>query len=63
MVKTREQVRKELDRKGKSIREWAKEHGLPERTVYEVLAGRKKGVRGDAHRAAVLLGIKDGVIV
>jgi gp16 family phage-associated protein len=61
-VKTREQVRKELDRKGKSIREWAREHGLSDRTVYEVLAGRKKGRRGDAHRAAVLLGIKDGVI-
>lgn len=61
-VKTREQVREELDREGKSIRAWAREHGIPDRTVYEVLAGRKKGRRGDAHRAAVLLGIKDGVI-
>lgn len=60
---TREQARDEFTRQGITIREWAKEHGLPERTVYEVLAGRKKGVRGDAHRAAVLLGIKDGVIV
>ena len=31
--------------------------------VYAVLAGRKKCYRGDSHKVAVLLGLKDGVIV
>jgi gp16 family phage-associated protein len=30
--------------------------------VYAVLNGQKKCLRGEAHRAAVLLGIKDGEI-
>jgi len=31
-------------------------------TVYAVLSGQSQCRRGEAHRAAVLLGIKDGVI-
>lgn len=31
-------------------------------TTYQVLAGRKKGRRGEAHKVAVLLGMKDGII-
>ncbi|MBK1691006.1 DNA-binding protein [Ectothiorhodospira mobilis] len=60
-TKTREQVRRGFIRRGQTIREWAREHQIPERTVYEVLAGRKQGLYGDAHRAAVLLGLKEGV--
>ena len=30
------------------------------RHVYDVLGGRNKGLFGESHRAAVLLGIKDG---
>ncbi len=60
---TREQVREEFDRKGLSVSEWATAHDLPVRTVYAVLAGHNKGCRGAAHRAAVLLGLKDGIIV
>lgn len=29
--------------------------------TYQVLRGDKKGRRGEAHRIAVLLGIKDGI--
>lgn len=54
------QAREALDRQGKSIAEFAREHGLYESTVYQVLTGHKKGRRGEAHRAAVLLGIKAG---
>ncbi len=32
-------------------------------TTYQVLAGRKKGRRGEAHKVAVLLGMKEGVIL
>ena len=40
----------------------AKEHGVDPATTYQVLAGRKKGKRGEAHKVAVLLGMKDGII-
>ncbi|MDO8908894.1 MAG: DNA-binding protein [Pseudohongiella sp.] len=57
---TPEQARSALDKAGKSIAEFARDHSLDEPTVYQILAGRKKGRRGEAHRAAVLLGIKAG---
>jgi gp16 family phage-associated protein len=59
---TPEQARAELDRKGISIAEFSRLHGLNKNLVSDLLNGRKKGRRGEAHRAAVLLGIKDGVI-
>lgn len=45
-----------------TVKQFAAEHGLDQFTTYQVLAGTKKGKRGEAHRAAVLLGIKDGVV-
>jgi len=62
-LRTPAQAREALEREGKSIAEFAREHGLDEPTVYQVLAGKKKGRRGIAHNAAVLLGIKDGDII
>lgn len=59
---TPEQARAELDRHGTSIAEFCRTHGLNKNLVSDLLNGRKKGRRGQAHRAAVLLGIKDGVI-
>lgn len=59
---TREQARAELNRRGITIAEFCRAHDLSPQLVYDLLAGRKKGLRGEAHRAAVLLGIKDGVI-
>lgn len=59
---TPEQARQALDHQGKSIADFAREHSLDEATVYQLLAGRKKGRRGEAHRAACLLGIKQGNI-
>lgn len=52
-----------LEFEGLSIADFARQHGLRYETVYQVLTGQKKGRRGDAHRAAVLLGVKNGVIV
>lgn len=57
-----EQARAVLDREGKSIAEFSRQHGLNKNLVSDLLNGRKKGRRGEAHRAAVLLGIKDGQI-
>lgn len=59
---TPEQARAKLDREGISIAEFSRKHGLNKNLVSDLLNGRKKGKRGKAHRAAVLLGIKDGVI-
>ena len=59
---TPEQARAALDRQGMSIAEFSRQHELNKNLVSDLLNGRKKGRRGEAHRAAVLLGIKDGVI-
>ena len=57
-----EEIRKELEHKGVPIAEWARRNGLPPRTVYDVLTGRNMGRYGTAHKAAVLLGLKEGEI-
>lgn len=59
---TTEQAREALDRRGISIADFSRQHELNKNLVSDLLNGRKKGRRGEAHRAAVLLGIKDGVI-
>lgn len=51
-----------LTARGQSIAAFARKHGLNKNLVSDLLNGRKKGKRGEAHRAAVLLGIKEGVI-
>ncbi len=61
-IVTREEARAALNRRGITVRQWAKQHDLSERIVHEVLGGRKKGRYGQAHKAAVLLCIKDGVL-
>jgi gp16 family phage-associated protein len=59
----RARARALFSRTGYSIQKWAREAGVNPRLVTEVLAGRRKGVRGQSHKIAVALGIKDGVIV
>ncbi len=62
-VKTADEVKAQLSRRGISVRQWAKANDLKPTTVYEVLEGKQKGIRGEAHRAAVLLGMKEGELV
>ncbi|MBI3043578.1 MAG: DNA-binding protein [Betaproteobacteria bacterium] len=57
-----EDVRREFERKGTSIAEWAREHGVSSQLVSGVLSGRIRGRIGRSHRIAVLLGMKDGEI-
>lgn len=59
---TPEQARAQLDRAGISIVEFCRTHSLNKNLVSDLLNGRKKGRRGESHRAAVLLGIKQGEI-
>ncbi|MCF6759933.1 DNA-binding protein [Pseudomonas fragi] len=58
----RKDARARLEKSGMSIKDYAVLNNLNPSTVYAVLNGQKKCLRGEAHRAAVLLGIKDGVI-
>lgn len=61
-TRTPAQAKEWLESQGKSVKEFAEEHGVDQFTTYQVLAGTKKGKRGKAHRIAVLLGIKNGEI-
>lgn len=61
-LRTPAQAKEWLSKQGKSVQDFAREHGLSPAICYQVLAGTKKGRRGEAHRAAVLLGIKEGVV-
>lgn len=63
-VKKPAEVRAEFERTGTSIAQWARTHKLNPNLVYEILSGKanRKCRRGQSHRAAVLLGLKDGVI-
>lgn len=56
-------ARDEFARNGVSIAAWAAANGFSRSLVYEILAGRKKCLRGDSHKIAVLLGIKRGSVV
>jgi len=62
MPLSRDQAREALSQRGITISEFCRAHDLNRNMVYDLLAGRKKGNFGEAHRAAVLLGIKEGVI-
>lgn len=54
------EARARLERQGISVKDFALKHHLSPSTVYAVINGQKKCLRGEAHRAAVLLGIKQG---
>lgn len=45
---------------GVSIADWAKRNGFSQQAVYDVLNGKCKCERGEAHRIAVALRIKRG---
>ena len=58
----RQQARASLEKRGQTAKNFASLHNLNPSTVYAVMNGQSQCRRGEAHRAAVLLGIKDGVI-
>jgi gp16 family phage-associated protein len=52
-----------MDEAGISLAEWARAHGLSYDVARGVLSGRIKAKRGQAHRIAVALGLKQGRVV
>jgi gp16 family phage-associated protein len=61
-LRTPEEARAELKRKGVSITKWAASYGFTPNLVYEVLAGKRACNHGQSHQIAVALGIKAGEI-
>ena len=61
-LKTPAEARAEFERTGQSISAWARAHGVQAQPVYAILDGKKKGLRGEAHTVAVLLGLKHGAV-
>lgn len=59
---TRKEARESLIYRGKSITQWAKEHGFSLAQVRDVLRKEHPCRIGASHKIAVLLGIKDGII-
>lgn len=62
-LKTRSEILEDCRRKGVSIAALARSIGMDRTTVYRVLHDERANSYGKAHKAAVLLGIKDGVIL
>ena len=58
-----QQARDDLSRIGRTASDVARELGVSKLVVLGVLDGRFKGTRGDAHKVAVALGLKDGIII
>jgi gp16 family phage-associated protein len=57
-VKSLDEVRRWFFDEGLTVVGWARRHGLPPAAVYALLAGRTRGRRGQAHLAAIALGLK-----
>ena len=61
-LRTRQQAHAWLKSQGVAIAEWARAHGLKPHVVHDLLSGHNVGSRGQSHDAAVLLGMKVGVV-
>lgn len=55
---TPDQVRAHLRQSGRTLTQWAAEHGFRREAVYRVINGRDKAHYGQAHEIAVALGLK-----
>ena len=56
-------IREEFRKAGVTLSEWARAHGFARMTVVDVLRGHRVGLRGEAHRVAIALGLKTGQVV
>ncbi len=49
-----------IEQSGVSLSEWARANGFSTGLVYQVMAGKRKCMRGQSFKIAVALGIKGG---
>lgn len=61
-LRTRAEVLQEFEQRGLSLSAWARREGVSAQLVYQILSGKKRGLRGQSHEIAVKLGLKDGVV-
>lgn len=61
-MKSLQQAKEELRFQGLSMADWARENGFNPELVRKVLLGRYKCWRGESHKIAVKLGLKQGII-
>lgn len=59
MIKSIKQVREEFLNAGMSIAEWARANNFSPDLVYRILKNNKVPQRGESHKIAVKLGIKE----
>lgn len=57
-LRTPEQVRRWFIENGISQAEWSRKNGFSHLVVRDLLRGKRLGVRGEAHRAAIALRLK-----
>lgn len=62
-MKTPGEVRDELRRKGITVAGWARKNGFRTQAVRRVLRGDARCHYGNAHKIAVMLGVKDGEVI
>ncbi|ENV33942.1 DNA-binding protein [Acinetobacter gerneri] len=55
---TPDQVKAKLRAQGKTLAQFAIEHGFQPSDVYRVIGGSRKGLYGKGHEIAVALGLK-----
>lgn len=60
-LKTLAEARADFVARGLCISAWARANGFSANLVFDILGGRKKCLRGQSHRIAVRLGIKQGI--
>ncbi len=58
-----EAFRAEIAKSGSSISDWARRNNVSYTACVHALRGTSPCKRGEGHRAAVLMGLKDGVVL
>ena len=52
-------VQADFTARGETVADWSKRHGFKRHTVYKVLRGERRCLRGEQHKIAIALGLKD----
>lgn len=58
LLRTPDEVRAWFHANGIAISQWCRDHQFARHTVVDLIRGRQRGLRGEAHRAAVALHMK-----
>ena len=62
MIRTPSEVLKEFHERGISVAAWSRFNGFNPTLVYRVLQAKWAPTRGQSHRIAVALGLKEGLM-